>query len=304
MAFSGLTQQIKDLNLEVSVIKNDVLFFLQKNHANSSNGVIIEVCKGHFNEDETCAAKDLLAGECIELVRDIDTEAAKNLLIQRRGSNITCKLDSVLSDIMKVIDCLEACESEVKIIAMNEERIPNFNSESASLKAIMQTLKDFEKRLEKAEVKIAELKTENDKLRKDVNRSKDHVGSGIGEGSGGEGLGVGGDRLGQRTPPHPSRTSPTGTASPVAEQDIPPPPSQPPNEPPQPSGEEPNGQAIVRSKNSRLTNKQKKELNKIRLESAMNAMAEAIGSGTAPIDAISIGKTAGDEQANLWVQVV
>ena len=36
----------------------------------------------------------------------------------------------------------------------------------------------------------------------------------------------------------------------------------------------------------------------------MNVMAEAIGSGTAPVDAISIGKTAGDEQANLWVQVV
>ena len=90
----------------------------------------------------------------------------------------------------------------------------------------------------------------------------------------------------------------------MAEQDIPPPPSQPQNEPPQPSGEETNGQSIPRLKNSRLTNKQKKELNKIRLESAMNAMAEAIGSGTAPIDAISIGKTAGDEQANLWVQVV
>ena len=109
MAFTGLTQQMKDLNLEVSVIKNDVLFFLQKNHANSSNSVIIEVCKGHFNEEEIYADKDLLVGEYIELVKDFDTDAAKNLLIQRRGSNITCKLDSVLSDIMKVIDCLEAC---------------------------------------------------------------------------------------------------------------------------------------------------------------------------------------------------
>ena len=137
MAFSGLTQQMKDLNLEVSVIKNDVLFFLQKNHANSSNGVIIEVCKSNFTEEEICAAKDLLADEYIELVMDIDTDAAKNLLIHRRGSNITCKLDSVLSDIMKAIDSLEACESEVKIITKNEKRIPNFKSESASLKAIM-----------------------------------------------------------------------------------------------------------------------------------------------------------------------
>ena len=164
MESTGLTQELDNLNLLVSAIENDVLFFLQKNHKASSNNEIIRVCKGYFTDDEICAAKDLLAKEYAEEIKKHDANAANNLIIVRRNSPVTCKLDTVILDIIKAFDALDAFDIDVDISAENESRIPNFISESASLAAVMDSIKDFGTRLTNAEKDITNLKSVNAKL--------------------------------------------------------------------------------------------------------------------------------------------
>ena len=127
------TLQDEDTNLTVSIIENDVIFFLVKNHKDSTNDGVFNVCKNYFPESEICDAKQWLADNYFEIVKVIDETAANNLLILRKGGRVTCKVNLVIGDIYGAIDALEASEDEYKFIAKDWSRIPNFKAENATM---------------------------------------------------------------------------------------------------------------------------------------------------------------------------
>ena len=292
---------MESLSLDVNVIENYVLFFLAKNHKNAANDNIIRVCKDNFTDPEICAAKQWIADNYHDVVKEIDEIVAENLLTVRRGGPVTCKLRLVITDIFKAFDALDASKAEFKFVASAYSRIPEFNSENMTIKAVMEKLKSFEERLISAEGEIVKLKDENTKLYnanqelRNECKSKS-VSTDVGQGvAGGEGRGVGGG----------------------VEQQVPSPgplPSTPSLSPPSTSGTNPNvknalpiplagAAALQKPQRSRLTNKQKYEVNQICLKSALEAATLAVESGTPQLEAIDIGKGIGEVKAKTWAQM-
>ena len=297
MDSTNLTQQMKGLSLKVSLIENNVLFFLQKNHKDSTNDEIKSACKNSFSDSEICAAKQLLAEDYVDLIRKTDETVANNLCTGRIGQN---KLDRVINDTLNAIDALEACENEVTIVAIDGSRIPSFKSESASLKSFMETIKSFEGRLKKAEEEITVLKNENVKLRGENLELRDEIE--IVKSSGSSSSNVPSEGV-------------EGSSGDVGVAAIPPPPTQPPTIPathPPSLGlgtgaaldVPPSGSAkLPKLPRSKLTNKQKLKINEVRIESTLEAVADAMATGALLQDALCIGKTVGEEKASSWAQI-
>ena len=161
---SSLTQQMEDLSLDENVIENDVIYFLAKNHKDAANDNIIRVCKDNFSDSEICAAKQYLADNYIDVVKEIDDIAADDLLTVRRGGPVTCKLNLVITDMLQALDALDASKAKFRFVATEYKRIPEFTAEATTIKALMERLKSFEDRLITAEGEIVKLRDENIKL--------------------------------------------------------------------------------------------------------------------------------------------
>ena len=220
---------------------------------------------------------------------------------------MTCKLDTVILDIIKAFDALDAFDIDVDISAENESRIPNFISESASLAAVMDSIKVFGTRLTNAEKDITSLKSVNAKLLEDNAKliqenaglrsalavAKTPPPPGLAEGEGG-GVGEGREgvdgRGGQGQPEGIEADltgATTGTTTPTQTTPI---------------GQEPDVTSRSKTQKTRLTNRQKNEVNAVRLDSALHATAQAMGQGSDLNDAIIIGKAVAEAQAHTWAQ--
>ena len=87
---------------------------MQKNHKDSTNDQISVVCKDYFPE----------------VVKGFDEAVATGLITAHRKSKDACKLHTIIIDIMKAMDVLEACDNEIKITAKDEHKIPEFKSKN------------------------------------------------------------------------------------------------------------------------------------------------------------------------------
>ena len=114
---------MEELHLHECEIVNNVIFFLQKNHKVSSDEEIIKVCKDSFPETEIYDAKQVLHDECLEHIKKYDEKVADRIIKTRKGER---KLQSVLADIIKGVDVLEACSCDVSFGAKDVGRIPEF----------------------------------------------------------------------------------------------------------------------------------------------------------------------------------
>ena len=79
-------QEMQNLQLQQRVIENDVIYFLQKDHKDSTDDQIRSVCKGNFSEDEIISAKQLLASEYVEVLSAYDKELGHALLTKRNNT--------------------------------------------------------------------------------------------------------------------------------------------------------------------------------------------------------------------------
>ena len=277
MATSGLTQPMKELHLHDCEIVNDVIFFLQKNHKVSSDEEIIKVCKDSFPETEIYDAKQVLHDECLEHIKNYDAKVADRIIKTRKGER---KLQSVLADIIKGIDVLEACSCDVSFGAKDVARIPEFTAEETTLISVMSKLISIEKRLASAEEEIDNLKTKNEELEnenkelRDENRKSKSSSSSVMDASG-TSVGEGSGAAATSDPRSPQGQAPATAAASDKSQHL---------------------------HRSKLTSQQKYVKNQVYLESALEAVATAVENGTPVLDAICIGKTKGEEVANSYAQ--
>ena len=151
MEATGLSQKLQDLHLQGRVIKNNVLFYLQKNHKGSTDDQIRSECKNNFAEPEIFGAKELLHDEYLAVLTDQDEAVGKRLETKRKNGPTNSAVDSVIIDLLKSIDAIEACETNFQIIAKDENEIPAYKSEEGHIKSILE-------RLSKAETDISQLK--------------------------------------------------------------------------------------------------------------------------------------------------
>ena len=175
MDATGLTQQMRDMDLQDMVIENDVLFYLQKNHKGSTLDQIKSQCKGNFAEPEIFGARQFLQAEYLTVLSEHDPKLGKILEKPRRKGSVNDAIDSVIKDLIDSIDAIEACKTKITIIAKNADKIPVYNSEAVQIKCILE-------RLDKAETDICQLKLdyesvteENKGLRSDNQELREEV---------------------------------------------------------------------------------------------------------------------------------
>ena len=104
---------MQDLDLDKEIIENNVLFFLQKNHKDSTDEQVKQALKDSFAETEIIEAKLLLAGEpYLTLLTEYDEVLGISLKTKRRNTKNKKNraLDAIILDIMNAIDAIEACE--------------------------------------------------------------------------------------------------------------------------------------------------------------------------------------------------
>ena len=109
------------------VIENNVIFFLQKNHKDSTEEQIRLECKNNFSEDEIVSAKQFLASEYLPVLSAYDKELGNTLLTRRnntKNGEKNRKLDKVIIDILDAIDGIEACDENIKIFTKDVSKIP------------------------------------------------------------------------------------------------------------------------------------------------------------------------------------
>ena len=120
MATTVLSQQMQNLQIQEMIIENNVLFFLQKNHKDSTDGQISQVLKDNFAEVEIVEAKHLLASEpYITVLTKCNKDVGKALTTNRKNSrtNKDRALNAVIIDLMDSIDAIEASSEGIKIVA-------------------------------------------------------------------------------------------------------------------------------------------------------------------------------------------
>ena len=162
-------QEMQNLQLQQRVIENDVIYFLQKDHKGSTDDQIRSVCKDNFSEEEIVSAKQLLASEYLEVLSAYDKELGHALLTKRNNTKKgkkNRKLDKVITDILDAIDGIEACDENIKIVAKDENKLPDHKSELAQFKSILDRLDKTEQTLKENIKDINELKQNNISLSK------------------------------------------------------------------------------------------------------------------------------------------
>ena len=109
MDATGLTQQMRDMDLQEMVIENDVLFYLQKNHKVSTLDQIKSQCKSNFTEPEIVGTRQFLHDEYLTVLSEHDPRLGKILDKTRRNGSVNDAIDSVIKDLMDSIDVIKAC---------------------------------------------------------------------------------------------------------------------------------------------------------------------------------------------------
>ena len=87
MGTTDLTQEMQNLKIQELIIENNVLFFLQKNHKDSTDDQISQVLKDNFAEVEIVEAKHVLASEpYITALTKCDKDVGIAITTKRRNS--------------------------------------------------------------------------------------------------------------------------------------------------------------------------------------------------------------------------
>ena len=330
MGTTDLTQEMQNLKIQELIIENNVLFFLQKNHKDSTDDQISQVLKDNFAEVEIVEAKHVLASEpYITALTKCDKEVGIAITTKRRNSRTKKDraLNAVIIDLMNSIDAFEAStEIVIKIVAKDDTKIPKYRAENAQFKSILDRLDKVEgimeerkQKLEQQDTVIKQLVTdyetiskENKELRAEVIKLNGHI-----FGSSSSGISsqevkdinrsedVGNDTPEPAEPapvPSPLPTDDANQAQPPPPSQAPPPTPPPTNVSPPPIPESAAGEWQQKQKRKKLSTKQKTEVRKVYEENSLLAAVVAASQGTPTDKAIEIGRATGTAKAHSFAQ--
>ena len=330
MGTTDLTQEMQNLKIQELIIENNVLFFLQKNHKDSTDDQISQVLKDNFAEVEIVEAKHVLASEpYITALTKCDKDVGIAITTKRRNSRTKKDraLNAVIIDLMNSIDAFEAStEIVIKIVAKDDSKIPKYRAEDAQFKSILDRLDKVEgimeerkQKLEQQDTVIKQLVTdyetiskENKELRAEVIKLNGHIfGSSSSGISSQEVKDINrSEDVGNDTP-EPAEPAPVPSPLPTddANQAQPPPPSHgpppippPTNVSPPPIPESAAGEWQQKQKRKKLSTKQKTEVRKVYEENSLLAAVVAASQGTPTDKAIEIGRATGTAKAHSFAQ--